>query len=126
MTIVKRVLMGILIVSISNCATMFNGTTQQVNISSIPPGATVQLDGITATTPSSVSLKRGKSYVVKAEKDGCQPAETKIERRFSMKTLLDLVWLPYGTIIFGIIDFASGGAWYLDPENVNVALQCEK
>ena len=126
MAIARFVMTGILIVSLFGCAVMFNGTTQQVNLSSIPPGAIMKINGVTTVTPSSVELKRGKNYNVYVEKDGCLPVQSKIKRVVSGKILFDLFWLPYLTVIFGFIDFASGGAYKLEPVNLNVTLQCEK
>jgi len=126
MAIARIVVAGILIIYLFGCASMFNGTTQQVNVSSIPPGAIMRINGVTTVTPSSVELKRGKNYNVLVEKDGCLSVQSKIKRVGSAKVLYNLFWVPYLTILFVIIDFASGGAYNLEPVNLNVTLLCDE
>jgi hypothetical protein len=48
--------------SLTNCSTLFTGTSSNVQINSQPSGARVQIDGIDrGYTPTSVKLKKGSS-----------------------------------------------------------------
>lgn len=204
--IVKFILVSFMTMSLSSCATMINGTSQQVNISSYPQGAiasitptdyvtarkaievkepaetgsftqitqsasekelakplevtpseTIALEDTSSTitgkedvgatearetapkpapvtmatfatvrtvTPSSVTLSRKDSYEVLFEKPECKPVKVIINRVVSGAVAIDLIWFPVGTIIVGIYDFASGGAYKLEPENIHVNLDC--
>jgi hypothetical protein len=61
----------VMILAVSGCATAINGRTQEVPISSEPPGATVLVDGVNVgTTPTTVMLTRHDSHSVRIEKPG--------------------------------------------------------
>lgn len=63
------VIMGVCVIT-AGCSTNTTGTTDVSRISSVPDGATVELDGMTYQTPVSVTLSRNKSYDVVIRKEG--------------------------------------------------------
>jgi len=104
----------------SSCCSIVQGRTQQVGISSSPSDVEAGVDGLRVITPGTLSLDRNKSYTVKIEKEGYEPGGATISRHLSG-------WLC-GNILFGgliglAVDFATGAAYKLKPENVNVTLQ---
>ena len=120
-----------MLISAGGCATIMNGTTDTVHISSIPPDAKFSVISVTdssravistGTTPQNVVLQRktdflGNSYVVDFEKSGY------LKKSVSMKKTIS-GWY-FGNILFGgipglIIDSISGAAD--DLHNVSVRL----
>lgn len=111
----------------SGCASIIEGTTQEVKISTTPSGARCDVlkEGIVigqvASTPGGVLLKRTKhDLVVKCMKDGCEPSEYYLKSGTSGGT--------FGNILLG-----GGIGWAVDsaagadneyPEFANIALAC--
>lgn len=110
-------------VGVCSCALLFQGTTEQINVVSDPPGATVTLnDGETKVTPFSMTAPREKDLQFHFSKPGYQSADvvdnSQVEPGFLAVDFIPLV-IPWA------ID-ASAGAGYahqqsdvmahLDPE----------
>ncbi|MGH7544087.1 MAG: PEGA domain-containing protein [Gemmatimonadota bacterium] len=104
----------------SACATIMQGTTQEVGISSRPTGAHVTIDKIdSGTTPLVADLKRKKEHTIRIELDGYQPYELSMSKHTS-----GWVW---GNIVFGgipglAVDAITGGLYKLRPEQVEAEL----
>lgn len=115
----RRVSM-LLVLALSSCATIMNGTTQKIGISSSPTGANVSVDNQPrGMTPLFVDLKRKDTHLVRMEKSGFDVFETAITRHTS-----GWVW---GNIIFGgliglAVDAISGGIHRLEPEQIHATL----
>lgn len=109
-----------LLLANSSCATIINGTTQKVGISSRPSGASVVVDEQPrGKTPVFVDLTRKDTHVVRIEMPGYDSAEIPLTRQTS-----GWVW---GNILFGgliglVVDAASGALYRLNPEAVDVQL----
>jgi hypothetical protein len=65
------------------CATIINGRTQDVPVSSIPSGASVRTEGIQATTPATLTLKRDTEHTVVVSHDGLPERQVKLDRKIS-------------------------------------------
>jgi len=110
----------VFIVVFSGCATIMQGTTQSVGISSTPTGAMVMVDNIEiGRTPVVVDLKRKEHHFVEIDMPGYIPYETTFTRSTS-----GWVW---GNIVFGgliglAIDAMSGGLYKLTPTEINTVL----
>jgi hypothetical protein len=104
------------ILLISGCATVVNGTHQEIGVSSNPSGASVLVDNQKSlVTPASVDLKRNQSHTFVFRKDGYKDDSFVITSGTS-----GWVW---GNILIGTaVDFASGGARKLSQESVHVSL----
>ena len=91
------------IISVSSCATLFTGTRQTVKITTNPPGAAVEINGMSqGNTPIDVSLKKsfnGQTIVLK--KDGYEDKTIQATVTFNPVSLLNL---------FGLIGWAVDGA----------------
>jgi len=103
------------------CASIFLGTTQRVRIDSEPSGAYVRIDGADiGTTPVDANLSRGSSHNIAVEKDGLR-GTARIDKSFGATTLLNLLFF-WPSII---VDFATGAAYYLEPDQVDIRLREE-
>ena len=122
MNTVRRTLCTILAIGLVGCATiMQRGTKQWVSIVSTPAGATATIDGMQEIqTPGQVKLKRGKDHTVKVEKDAYEPAVTMIDHEMSMWVLGNAL---FGGLIGLAVDFGTGGAYKLEPNEIHVTLK---
>jgi hypothetical protein len=56
---------------LSGCATILQGTNQNVNFDSVPKGSAVYLDGKeVAVTPCTITIKRDHEYILQIKKEG--------------------------------------------------------
>jgi hypothetical protein len=115
------------------CATIINGSTQEVAISSQPSGAAVRIyDQVnsevwSSTTPGSAVLNRGNgffsgsSYRVEISKEGFQTEIVQLTSRLNG-------WYMGGNLLLGgligwlIVDPLTGAMWVLSPDSVNARL----
>lgn len=129
----KELLIGIAALSLSGCATIFEGSTQPVTFKSVPENAAISITNRAGekihagTTPVTLTLKRGagyfksESYSVKIEKDGFKQKELTVTGSVNG-------WYV-GNILFGgligllIIDPATGAMYDLAPDTVNASLE---
>ncbi len=107
------------------CATLVNGSSQNVTVSTTPPGASCTLDRIGARlgaitpTPGSVRVDKSKNdLTVTCSKEGFQTATVTHSPHFSGATFGNII---AGGVIGVVVD-ASTGANYTYPDNVEVAL----
>ena len=110
-----------LVLLVSGCATIMQGTTQQIGIQSTPTGATVKIDQKEyGNTPVVADLSRKENHIVNISLEGYEPFEGTITRSTS-----GWVW---GNILFGgliglAVDAISGGLYKLNPEQIQAELQ---
>lgn len=110
--------------SVTSCASLINGTTQNVGISSNPSGAKAMIDkNMEITTPVTVLLSRKSNHVIEVRKEGYEDASVAISQSPSGWLAANILIFGFGIIIGGIIDFVSGGAYKLTPSDVTVDLK---
>ncbi len=118
-----RILAVLLIAALlTGCASIIHGSRQDVRVTSVPSGAVVRvnLNNQATTTPGVLTLNRKEiGYVLTFEKQGYKPVEVSIRRTVDG-------WL-FGNILFGgliglVIDFASGSAYKLTPDEVSTVM----
>lgn len=80
------------ILATTSCATLMNGTTQHVMVTSVPSGAQVFLDGQpVGTTPTEVAVRRyQREPVIRTEMEDFGPQEHRLQRSESRWLLGDL------------------------------------
>ena len=118
--------------ALSGCASIFNGKTQSVVLTSVPPGATAAVTNRagesvhTGITPVTLTLNRGagyfkaETYTVTLTKEGYAPRQLTISSSVSG-------WY-FGNILFGgligmlAVDPVTG-AMYTFPESVSSAME---
>ena len=121
--VLDRPLVIMFAVACSGCASLLSSPRQDLTINSIPSGAYVELDGVLATTPATLSLERKvKQRTLTISKPGYETAEIRIGRKLN-PWLAGNVLLGYGLPVGATIDFVNGSAYQLDKENVQVTLQ---
>ena len=105
---------------LSSCATLVNGTTQNVRIESEPPGAQVKIDNVPiGTTPTSIDLKRGDVHQVTIEKEGFIAHNETISQSTSGWFAGDIL---AGGLIGMFIDWSTGGMYNLTPQDISPGL----
>lgn len=128
----RRYVAGLLVLSLSGCASIMGKSgPQSIRISSTPGQAEVviidQSSGervFEGKTPTIVPLQKkqgyfsGKKYTVTISKEGYQPQEVEIRPRAGG-------WYLFGNLVFGaflgwlIVDPATGAMWTLTPDKVH-------
>jgi len=105
------------------CATLVNGTSQTVTVSTTPPAASCTLDrmgarvGAISATPGSVHLDKSKNDLsVTCSKEGFQTASVAHASSFSGATFGNII---AGGVIGVIVDAASG-ANYSYPADIRI------
>lgn len=105
---------------LSSCATVFKGTSEEVNFNSNPIGAEVWIDGKNmGKTPVKFKLTSKKTYMIEFKFEGY---ETKT---VSLTNHVGAGWVILDVLagLVGVIVDAATGAWYsFDEKNVNVTL----
>lgn len=120
----KRLALVLAAFSLTACATIMHGTSQDVGISSSPTGAKVMIDGQSgAVTPYVAKLSRKDNHIVKLSLDGYAPAELTLTRGVS-----GWVW---GNVVFGgliglAVDAVDGGLYNLTPTQLQATLTQQK
>jgi len=119
--IINSVLIFMILLLLNSCATIVNGTTQDVNITSNPAEAVVLINGLAiGETPMMMEVSRKEGGLIRIEKDGYESVEILLQR--------DLSGWYFGNIIFGgliglILDPINGAAFKLSPDVITVTLE---
>ena len=121
-----KALFALPLAMLSACATIVNGTSQSVTVSTTPPAATCTLDrvgariGAVAQTPGSVRLDKSKNDLsVTCNKAGYQTATVVREPSLSGWTAGNIVFGLVGVGIGAVVD-ASSGANYEYPADIRL------
>jgi len=123
MSTLRLIFYALIVFSLTGCATVINGRTQEVEVTSNPIGASVS-DGVTVwTTPAKISLKRNSTHQLTFYKEGYKPQVVRLDRTLSGAVAGNIL-LPFGLVCWGI-DAITGAQWKLLPEVVSVDLHKE-
>lgn len=109
------------LVSLSGCATIIKGTTQNIPVASDPTGADVTVNAqLYGQTPIDISMKRKRDHLVTISKEGYHPKSIPI-----VKSTGGAVWgnIIAGGLIGWGIDASSGSQNNLTPESISVKLE---
>ncbi len=119
--IISCFLIVILIFSASGCATVVQGTTQKIKVSSDPPDAIVQVDGkIAGTTPVKLKLKTHSDHVLVFTKDGYKEEKVTLLRVVGSAVCGNIfMWGVVGWAIDGL----TASQYRLKPGKVHVELK---
>lgn len=108
------------------CATVTQGSNQEISISSEPSGASVTIDNqLHGVTPTSVQLPRSKPHSVFLQLEGYEPFLIQIESRPDAAVagnclLCCCLGIP-GVVAFAV-DGLTGSGNTLTPETIHVVL----
>ena len=116
----QAILVGMVLLLSTGCATVIHGTRQDVGISSTPTGASVTIDNLqSGTTPVFAKLKRKENHVVRITLPGYQSMDLTLTSSVS-----GWVWgnIAIGGLIGLAVDAISGGMYKLSPEELSASL----
>lgn len=112
---------------LAGCATIVNGTAQDVNLMSSPAGAKVYVNGeYQGETPLTVALSRRDYHDVRLEKSGYEDYQETIGRTWSPWVLGNWCVPPFGIcglMIFVPVDYVTGGSHELGPSRIDAEMR---
>lgn len=95
---------------LSGCASMFNGSSQQVSIRSNEPGTEFYVNEMFIGKDSAVTVfKKKKNYMIAARKEGCVDTMIPAQKSFDATSLLGIL-LDFGIISMIVVDGIGTGA----------------
>ncbi len=105
-------------VLLTGCATIFNGTRQEISVTSEPPGASVFVNNVSfGQTPTVIDLKRSEKYTVLLELHGFKPFEMTFGRKLNTFFYVNI------PVVGWAVDALSGSMYKLTPEEVKAVLE---
>jgi hypothetical protein len=126
----KAILAAMLMAPLAACATMARGMSQNVDITSEPPGAKVETSlgkGCQATPCTLEKVSREARFTVTLSKPGYQTATQQVTHRTSPEGAAAVAasFAIPGGILWSLIDANFGASQDLNPNPVKVTLQPE-
>jgi hypothetical protein len=127
----KKMMLICVVISVimltDGCASMFSGTTSNVNVTSTPTGADCNVTGHGVHTPGNLVLEKTHSdLTINCQKEGYEDGSAKLISSFNTTSLVNILTL-YGMVIGFIVDFSTGAAWeYANQVNVNLVKKAHK
>ena len=110
----------LLLATLSGCATLVHGTTQEIPITSSSPGARVLIDDApVGVTPMVVKVSRAQPHVVSFVVDSVVVDRIALDRQMSPWLLPD-VFLLY--IVPAVVDIKNGAAYNFPSDTIRSAL----
>lgn len=110
------VMLVVLLFGSQGCGLVVHGSTQELQINTLPPGAMATIGMQSCVTPCSLKVPRTVQnlYVEK----GAYKRTFDIEKDFNFGATIcgNVLWLLPGAVI----DIASGGAWEIRPINLRL------
>lgn len=106
---------------LSACSTIVDGSHEDIKFKTTPSGASVTVDNrITQKTPCTFELERDEEHVAVIEMPGYKTVTVPIESNLGGTVFGNLIM---GGLIGGIIDGASGAAFNLSPDDLDIVLE---
>lgn len=130
----KKSICAILIASqLTGCATIFNGSKDQIAVRSNEPGTKIYIDEMEVGTDNAIwSVPKKGDHTIRVSKNGCTDVSTPIKYSFDATSLLGIL-LDFGIVSMLIVDGAGTGAWskadqtsYILTPNCSVASNPDK
>lgn len=107
---------------ICSCLLLFQGTTEDINVASDPPGATVTLnDRETKVTPFSITAPREKDLQFHFSKPGYQSADVSDNSRVEPESFVDF----FPLVLPWAVDASAGAGFEHQQTSVTVHLDPE-
>lgn len=115
----KKIILPVLI-TLTACGTIFNGTSQDVNFDSNVAGVDIYVDGMkVCKTPCSYPVDRHSGSVsVIAKKEGYPDQMQSLKAGFSAASVLNLTFWPSW-----LTDVATGGMWKYNRDSVYIDME---
>ena len=111
----RLLLIGVIEVYLSGCATIVRGTSEDLFLNSTPSGTTAKLSmGQSCTTPCNLKISRSESFTVTFSRTGCDDQTVSV-----FPTLAGA-----GVLLGGLVDYGTGAVYSLKPNPVVATLRC--
>ena len=120
----KRILLILMMIFVSGCATIFKGTKQEISVDSSVKDAEVVMDGIVlGVTPFKGKVTQKQNATITVRKAGYRPQVIAMKNKFPVAFWLNI--FSAGT--FGsTTDMMSGAAYQYAPNSFYATLEAEK
>jgi len=121
----KNLLFGVLVsLLIVNCATVIQGTTDEVSVLSSEKNTKIYINGKKELTGqlANVELERGEYHMLVGKKEGCSDKVILTDYEFDTVTLLDILFIYW--IVPLPYDLISGNAWEIEHNSYDVTPEC--
>ncbi|MFM2408067.1 MAG: hypothetical protein RL358_809 [Pseudomonadota bacterium] len=106
----KLVLLSLVVLSLTGCASVLKGTDQVLTFTSDQDGAQVLLDGVSVgVTPLSMKVKKNSKSTVMVKKDGFRTQTMPLDKKYDGVALLNIFW------DFSTTDLITGAAYEYEP-----------
>lgn len=116
-----KLFVAVLFLGTVGCATIMNGSTQKVGITSTPSGSKVYVDGKEmGVTPAFLEMDRETQHVISLEKPGYERQDVAVTPEVS-----GWVWgnILLGGVIGLGVDYATGSLYRLEPAQVGAQME---
>lgn len=122
---IKGFVAGATLISLTGCAAMFNGASEQAFIRSNDSDAKIYVNEAFVGKGNAVAvLKKKEDYTIRVEKEGCTPATYPVTKSFDATTLLGVL-IDFGVVTVLLVDGLATGAWQdFDQTNFVVDPSC--
>lgn len=105
------IILSLSVLSVTGCAAMFNGTSQQVSIRSNNPTDKIYVnDAYIGTGNGITTFKKKKNYVIRVDNKKCESVSIPVSKSFDATTLLG-VFIDFGIVSVLVVDGLGTGAW---------------
>jgi hypothetical protein len=122
MRLIKTALSLLIFLNVTGCASMFSGS-QQTLVVKTTEGAEIYIDGrYVGTSLIKREVARDMSHEIRVEKDGCENS-FRTQSKFNKTSLLGV--LVDAGLISIPIDFATGAAWHVWPNKLEIQPICD-
>ena len=110
------VLLIMLLAALQGCGSLVHGTSQELEINTIPPGAKATIGTQTCVTPCKLTVKRASPNVQVEKDDYKKTVDLKKDFQYGASHFGNILWAEVGIII----DVATGSAWEIQPVNIQL------
>jgi hypothetical protein len=106
----------VLLLGVQGCSSIVHGTTQELQITTAPPGARATVGTQSCVTPCKLTVKRDEQNL-RVEK-GSYKKTFDMEKDFNFGATIcgNILWIVPGAVV----DLATGGAWEIRPINLKL------
>ena len=110
------VLLMLILAMAQGCSSLVHGTSQELDINTVPPGARATIGTQTCVTPCKLTVKRASPSVQIEKGDYNKTVDLNKEFQYGAALFGNILWAEVGIII----DVATGGAWEITPVNIRL------
>ena len=106
----------LLLLGAQGCGTLVHGSSQELRISTTPPGATATIGTQSCKTPCTLTVTRSSQNLLVEKGNYKRTFDMEKDFNFGATICGNVLWLLPGAIV----DIAAGGAWEIRPVNLRL------